>query len=96
MVLFSSGQAAASFALEGRLNLPYAAAFSAACALAAFVGVGAVSAAVRRSGRASIVVWLLTAIVGSGAALTAWFSGADALAELLAGAGGGTGFCGPP
>ncbi|KAL4424162.1 hypothetical protein ABPG75_001463 [Micractinium tetrahymenae] len=89
MVLFSASSAAASFALEGRLNLPHAAAFGAACAVAAYAGVALVGRAVRASGRASLVVVLLTAVVGSGAALTTFFSGADALADMLAGGGGG-------
>lgn len=85
MVLFSSSSAAASFALEGRLNTSYATAFGAACALAAFAGVGLVGEAVRRSGRASLVVVLLTVIVGAGCALTVVYSGSDAVAELLSG-----------
>ncbi len=94
-VLFSASSAAASFALEGRLNLPHAAAFGAACAAAAYVGVALVGGAVRASGRSSLVVVLLTVVIGTGAALTAVFSGADALADLLAGGGGGgTSFCG--
>lgn len=124
MVLFSASSAAASFALEGRLNAPYAAAFSAACAVAAYLGVSLVralhllaaplqqrcpggpgggtlrcaqagcrwrpapapqvGAAVNRSGRASLVAVLLTAIIGTGCLLTAVYSGADALAELRA------------
>lgn len=85
MVLFSSSSAAAAFALEGRLNTGYAAVFGAACALAAFVGVGLVGEAVRRSGRASLVVMLLAGIVGAGCTLTVVFSGSDAVAELLSG-----------
>ncbi len=85
MVLFSSSSAAASFALEGRLNTSYAVAFGAACALAAFAGVGLVGEAVRRSGRASLVVMLLTGIVGAGCVLTVLYSGTDAVAELLSG-----------
>lgn len=96
MVLFSSSSAAASFAIDDRLPLPYAASFGTACAVAAYVGVALVSRAVKKSGRASLVAWLLTGIVGAGAGLTLVYSGSDALAGLLAGGGGGgTGLCGP-
>lgn len=94
MVLFSASSAAASFALEGRLNLAHAVAFGGACAGAAAVGVVLVGRAVRESNRSSLVVWLLTGVIGSGALLTTVSSGADALGELLSGSGGGlASFC---
>lgn len=64
MVLFSASLAALSFAAAGRLNTPHAAVFAAVCLAAAFCGVLLVSRAVRRSGRASIVVALLACIMG--------------------------------
>lgn len=94
MVLFSASSAAVSFALDGRLNLPHAVAFGAACAAAAYAGVALVGGAVRASGRASLVVVLLAVVIGAGAALTTVFSGADAVADLLAGhSGGAASFC---
>eukprot|EP00887_Chlorella_sp_A99_P003711 scaffold7.g3711.t1 len=85
VVLFSSSSAAASFALEGRLDPGYAAAFFAACAVAAVAGVGCAGATVRKSGRASLVVALLAALIGSGALMTVACSGAEAVAELASG-----------
>lgn len=96
MVLFSASSAAASFALEGRLNTEHAAVFGVACAVAAYVGVELVGRAVRASGKSSLVVMLLAGLIGAGALLTTLFSGADAVADLLSGRAAGMGsFCGP-
>ncbi len=64
MVLFSASVAAVSFAASGRLNVPYAALFGGACLAAAFLGVVVVGRLVKRSGRASLIVLLLAAIMG--------------------------------
>ena len=64
MVLFSASVAAVSFAASGRLNVPYAVLFGSACLVAAFLGVLVVGRLVKRSGRASLIVLLLAAIMG--------------------------------
>ncbi|GIL90547.1 hypothetical protein Vretimale_17505 [Volvox reticuliferus] len=71
MVLFSSSAALAQFALMGRLNTAYAVVFGAASAAASVVGSQLLSRAVKRSGRPSVVVLALAAVLASGAACVA-------------------------
>ncbi|KAL4443802.1 hypothetical protein ABPG75_011539 [Micractinium tetrahymenae] len=83
LVLFSASSAVLSFAAAGRLNLQYAAVFGTACLAAAFAGTFHISRAVRRSGRASLLVLILAGIIGVGAAVTVTLSGRHAVEELL-------------
>ena len=84
IVLFSSSSAAVSFAVAGRLNLQYAAVLAPTACLSAVVGVAVVGRAIKRSGRASLVVLLLAGIIATGALCTLSFAGRAALADLLA------------
>ncbi|KAF5834267.1 hypothetical protein DUNSADRAFT_9134 [Dunaliella salina] len=63
MVLFSSSAALISFAVDGRVNGAYAGIFSAAAVIASVAGVLVVNEKVKRSGRTSIVVFMLATIM---------------------------------
>lgn len=63
VVLFSSSSAAAQFALLGRIPIAYALLFGAVCFAASVAGVVAVSRAVRATGRPSVVVLVLAAVI---------------------------------
>lgn len=90
MVLFSASTAVLAFAAAGRLPLGHAAVFGPACLAAAFAGTFVIGRAVRRTGRASLLVLLLAGIIGVGAAVTV----AAAAAALAAGGwAGGAAFC---
>ncbi len=90
MVLFSASTAVLAFAAAGRLNVSYALVFGCACLAAAFAGTFLIGRAVRRSGRASLLVLILSGIIGLGAAVTLVLTGPGGVR-----AGGGGTFCGP-
>ena len=85
LVLFSASSAVISFAAAGRLNLPYAALFGCACLVSAAAGTFLIGRAVRRSGRASVLVVLLAGCVGAGALATLGYSGRRAVIDLMRG-----------
>ncbi|KAL6753606.1 hypothetical protein V8C86DRAFT_2724361 [Haematococcus lacustris] len=68
MVLFSSSAALLSFAVVGRLNVPYALVFGAASMASSVLGVLVVGSLVRRSGRPSLVVFSLALVMLTGLA----------------------------
>ncbi|KAK9822957.1 hypothetical protein WJX74_008876 [Apatococcus lobatus] len=85
LVLFSSSSAAFSFALNGTINLPFAAVFGLASLLASITGVLVVNRIVQRSGRTSVIVLLLATVMAGGACFTAAFSGRQAIMDLVHG-----------
>ena len=95
LVLFSASTAVLAFAAAGRLNLQYAAVFGSACFVSAALGTFLIGRAVRRSGRASLLVLILAGIIAAGAVVTAAFSGVRAVEDLASAThlGGGS-FCG--
>jgi uncharacterized membrane protein YfcA len=96
LVLFSSSSAAiAAVGTPGALLPMYVAVFASAAALSGVVGVMLANRFVKRSGRESILVFLLAAYVAAGALLTAAVSGPSAVASLRTGAGGAPAVCGP-
>lgn len=96
LVLFSSSSAAiAAVGTPGALLPMYVAVFASAAALSGVVGVLLANRFVKRSGRESMLVFLLAAYVAAGALLTAAVSGPSAVASLRTGAGGVTAVCGP-
>ena len=82
MVLFSSSAALVQYALLGRLNPHYAMVFASASVVASAVGVLAVSGAVRRSGRPSLVVFALVGVVAAGCVLVAAFGMSRAVGDV--------------
>jgi uncharacterized membrane protein YfcA len=85
LVLMSSVSAAAGQAAAGNVPASFAGAFGAASLASGAAGAVVVAAIVARTGRAAWLVWLLAAVIGGGAALTAGFSGAAAVRSLRAG-----------
>ena len=86
----AAGQGAAGF-----VQLSFAAAFGVAALAAGAAGVWLAARYVDRSGRSSILVWLLAGVVGAGALLTAALGGRAAVEELRSGAGRVKSFCAP-
>ena len=70
-VLVSSGSSVAALAAAGRLNLEYGAVLAATCLLSAVAGVALVGKLVKRSGKASLVVFLLAGLLAAGGVCTA-------------------------
>ena len=75
MVLFSASTATFAFAASNRLNYQYALVYGGVCAVASIFGVAIISTSVRRSGKGSLVVFVLGVIIGTGALLQAIFGG---------------------
>eukprot|EP00884_Botryococcus_braunii_P000942 jgi/Botrbrau1/10849/Bobra.0025s0027.1 len=83
LVLFSASSAALSFGFDGTLNWQFALLFALTSFGVSLVGVLVVVGAVKRSGKASIVVILLAFIILTGALLTAAFAGRRAIVQLI-------------
>ena len=83
MVLFSSSAAALSFAIADAINLQYAMTYGILNLFASLVGVLLIGRIIRRTGRASLIVIILAAIIGVGACLTAGFQGRQAVSDLI-------------
>ncbi|CAL8469952.1 g9494 [Coccomyxa elongata] len=83
MVLFSSSSAALSFGFSHLLNAQFALVFGLCCMGASLMGVLLISRIVERSGKASIIVFLLALVIGTGATLTAAFGGRFAVQDLV-------------
>ncbi|CAI7777625.1 unnamed protein product [Closterium sp. NIES-53] len=70
MVLFGSSSVSLSFLFLHRLNLAYAAIFAPTAFIASLLGVTIVGRIVKSTGRASIIIFILTAIIAVGTTLT--------------------------
>ncbi|CAI5473042.1 unnamed protein product [Closterium sp. Yama58-4] len=70
MVLFGSSSVSLSFLFLHRLNLAYAAVFAPTAFIASLLGVTIVGRIVKSTGRASIIIFILTAIIAVGTTLT--------------------------
>jgi uncharacterized membrane protein YfcA len=84
LVFLASSSAAISFALEGKLNVPFALSFGAATAVSALFAVFLLAQLVKKSGRPSMLVFLLASLMAVGAASTAAFAGRHAVADIAA------------
>ena len=85
MVLFSASTATFAFAAGDRLNYQYAMVYGGVCAVASIFGVAIISTSVRRSGRGSVVVFILGMIIGAGALLQAVFGGIAVVEDVKSG-----------
>ena len=94
LILFSSAAAAGQGA-AGFIEPSFAAAFGVAALAAGAAGVWLSARFVDRSGRSSLLVWLLAGVVAAGALLTAALGGRAAVEELRRGAGRVKPFCAP-
>ena len=95
LVLFSSTAAASGQGAAGFVELSFAAAFGVSALAAGAAGVWLSARYVDKSGRSSILVWLLAGVVGAGALLTAALGGREAVGQLRSGAGTVKAFCAP-
>ena len=93
LVACNSVSAAVQFGLEGRLPLVYAAVYAGVCALGSVAGGKGISVAVRRTGRASYVVFMLALTIFTGGLATAVVGGMRAFAELQRGLPGFHNIC---
>ncbi|EFJ52609.1 hypothetical protein VOLCADRAFT_85766 [Volvox carteri f. nagariensis] len=93
MVLFSSSAALIQFILLHRLNTDYAIVFGAASLVAGLLGTQAVSRAIKRSGRPSVVVLALAGVIGIATLCVAIFGLRNAAVQLRAGELGFLGIC---
>lgn len=85
MVLFSASTATFAFAVSGGLNYQFASVYGLVCAIASIFGVAVISASVRRSGRSSLVVFILAVIIGTGCLLQAAFGGLAIVQDIRTG-----------
>ncbi|KAL0029451.1 hypothetical protein WJX77_009177 [Trebouxia sp. C0004] len=85
MILFSSSTIALSYFFSGELNTQYAWVFSPICFVAAFIGVTMIGRVVCRSGRASLLIFILTGLIAAGTVLTAAFGGHRAYLDIKSG-----------
>ena len=82
MILFSSSSIALSLAFQGILNVSYAQVFAPLCFVFSLLGVTLVGRIVRKSGRTSIIVFILTGLIVVGTILTAVFGGVKAVHNI--------------
>ena len=95
MILFSSSSIALSLAFQGLLNVSYAEVFAPLCFVFSLIGVTVVGRIVRKSGRTSIIVLILTGLIIAGTLLTAVFGGIRSVDSIRKGhAVGFRSFCG--
>ena len=94
MILFSSSTIALSYFFSGELNTQYAWIFSPICFVAALIGVTLIGRIVRKSGRASLLIFILTGLIAVGTVLSAAFGGRRAYVDIRDGKNIGFGsFC---
>lgn len=94
MILFSSSTIALSYFFSGELNTQYAWVFSPICFVAALIGVTLIGRIVRKSGRASLLIFILTGLIAVGTVLSAAFGGRTAYIDIRDGKNIGFGsFC---
>ncbi|EIE19332.1 hypothetical protein COCSUDRAFT_44684 [Coccomyxa subellipsoidea C-169] len=86
MILFTSSAIALSFYFQGLLNTSYALVLAPLCFVASLIGVTVVGRIIRASGRVSIIVLLLSALIIAGTVLTAFFGGIRAVNDIRDGA----------
>lgn len=87
MVLFSSSAAVFQFALPGRLNPGYAGLFAATSIAGSLLGILLVARFVRRTGRTSIIVLILGAVIALGGLVAGVFGAIDAADRFRSGTG---------
>ncbi|GAQ85440.1 hypothetical protein KFL_002350150 [Klebsormidium nitens] len=87
MILFSSSAIALSLSFHNLLNHSYALVFAPIAFVASTIGVTVVGRFVRKSGRSSIIVIILTVLVAAGTGTTAVFGGLRSYEQMRRGRG---------
>ena len=82
MILFSSSTISLSYLFNGMLNTHYAVVFAPICFVASLVGVTIIGRLVKRTGRSSILIMILTALIAAGTILSAVFGGSQAYNDI--------------
>lgn len=82
MILFSSSTISLSYLFNGMLNTHYAIVFAPICFAASLVGVIVVGRLVKRTGRSSILIMILTFLIATGTVLSAVFGGSKAIDDI--------------
>ncbi|GAQ90288.1 hypothetical protein KFL_006220070 [Klebsormidium nitens] len=85
MILFSSSAIALSLSFQGLLSHSYALVFAPVCFAASLVGVTLIGRVVRQSGRASIIVIILTVVITAGTVVTGVFGGIRSYEQIVNG-----------
>lgn len=85
IVLFASTVAAVAFALDGKLNLVYTAVYGPMSLLGGFIGAFVIIGIVRRWHIASLVLFMLAALVACAAGLVIGFAGRHAVTDVING-----------
>lgn len=85
MVVFSSAAAAVHFGTQGGLNLQYGFINGAVSAVSSYVGAAVINRHIQRTGRPSIVIFMLSIIVAMGGILTAVFGIKQAISDFETG-----------
>ena len=82
MILFSSSTISLSYFFNGTLNTHYALVFAPICFVASLVGVTVVGRIVKKTGRSSILIFILTFLIAVGTLLSAVFGGRKAYDDI--------------
>ena len=86
MVVFSSSLSVVEFYLLGRIPTEVALYFCAIAVVAAFVGLSIVRAIVTRSGKASIIIFMLGSVIGTSGIILGAMGGARIVEDWASGA----------
>lgn len=82
MILFSSSTISLSYLFNGTLNTHYAIVFAPICFAASLVGVTVIGRLVKKTGRSSILIMILTLLIATGTILSAGFGGRQAFDDI--------------
>lgn len=82
MILFSSSTISLSYLFNGTLNTHYAIVFAPICFAASLVGVTVIGRLVKKTGRSSILIMILTVLIATGTILSAGFGGSQAFDDI--------------
>lgn len=86
MVFFSSSMSVLEFWLLGRVPLDFALFFMVLCFAASLVGLHVVYQVIVKYGRASIIIFSVSIVMGISAIMMASFGSVDVLRQYMAGA----------
>ncbi|WVZ68554.1 hypothetical protein U9M48_017483 [Paspalum notatum var. saurae] len=86
MVLFCASMSMAQFILLGMEGVGEASIYAGICFVASAVGVFVIKRAIRKSGRVSLIVFVVTAIMALSTVIVAYFGAQDAWMQYISGA----------
>lgn len=87
IILFGSSSISLSFLMKGMLNVSYVMVYAPIACVGSLIGVTFIGWAVRKSGRASIIVLMMSGIIAAGTIATLVFGGLKSYHEIQAGEG---------